>query len=98
MVITVLKATFTKSKPNVVTYRDFKLFNEKKKKTYLESQTFHHTMFLKKKNKVLGRHAPIKNKTNRANHAPYVTKTMRKAIIKGIELQHRYFKLDQVKT
>ena len=30
MVITVLKTIFTKSKPNVVTYRDFKLFNEKK--------------------------------------------------------------------
>ena len=30
MVITVLKATFTKSKPKVITYRDFKLFNEEK--------------------------------------------------------------------
>ena len=35
MVITVLKATFTKSKPNVITYRDFKLFNEEKLKTDL---------------------------------------------------------------
>ena len=46
-------------------------------------------MFLKK---VLGRHAPIKNKTIRDKHAPYVTKTMRKAIIIRKELQHRYFK------
>ena len=29
MVITVSKSTFTKRKPNVITYRDFKLFNEK---------------------------------------------------------------------
>ena len=49
MVITVLKTIFTKSKPNVVTYRDFKLFNEKKIKSDLESQTFHHAMFLEKK-------------------------------------------------
>ena len=62
MVITVLKATFTKSKPNVVTYRDFKLFNEKKKKTYLESQTFHHTMFLKKKIKSSGDMLQLKTK------------------------------------
>ena len=74
MVITVLKATFTKSKPKVITYRDFKLFNEK--------------IFLK----VLGRTVPIKNKTIGAHHAPYVTKTMRKAIMKRTQLQHRYFK------
>ena len=43
--------------------------------------------------KVLGRHAPIKNKTVRANHGTYVTKTMRKAIMKRIDLQHRYFKI-----
>ena len=98
MVITVLKATFTKSKPNVVTYRDFKLFNEKKKKNLSRITNISSYYVFEKKKKVLGRHAPIKNKTNRANHAPYVTKTMRKAIIKGIELQHRYFKLDQVKT
>ena len=30
MVITVLKATFRKSKPKVITYRGFKLFTEKK--------------------------------------------------------------------
>ena len=40
----------------------------------------------------LGRHAPIKNRTVKANHAPYITKIMRKAIIKRTELQHRYFK------
>ena len=37
MVITVLKATFTKSKPKVIIYRDFKLFNEEKFKTDLKN-------------------------------------------------------------
>ena len=37
MVITVLKATFTKSKPKVITYRDFKLFNQEKFKTDLKN-------------------------------------------------------------
>ena len=36
MVITVLKATFRKSKPKVFTCRDFKLFNEKKFKPDLK--------------------------------------------------------------
>ena len=36
MVITVLKVTFTKNKPKVITYRDFTLFNEEKLKTDLK--------------------------------------------------------------
>ena len=97
MVIAVLKATFTKSKPMVTIYRDFKLFNEEKFKTDLKNSlritniSLYHVLekiFLK----VLGRYAPIKSKTIRANHAPYVTKTMRKTIMKRTELQHSYFK------
>ena len=38
-------------------------------------------------------HAPIKNETIIANHALYVTKTMRKALLKKKELQNRYFKI-----
>ena len=37
-------------------------------------------------------HSPIKQKLTRANHASYVTKAMRKAIMKRTSLQHRYFK------
>ena len=36
MVITVLKINFTKNKPKVITYRDFKLFNEERFKTDLK--------------------------------------------------------------
>ena len=81
--IIVLKATFTNSKPKVITYRDF---NEEKFTTEFknskELQKFHHIyhvfeIFFK----VLQRHDPIKNKTIRANHTPYVTKTMTKAIM-----------------
>ena len=64
MVITVLKATFTKSKPKVITYRDFKLFNEEKFKTDLKNilritkiSSYH--VFEKIFLKVLGRHDPI---------------------------------------
>ena len=38
-------------------------------------------------------YAPIENKTIRANHAPYITKTMRKAMMKRTELPNRYFKI-----
>ena len=58
------------------------LFNEEKFKTDLKNYLIirnisSYYVFLKKFLKVLGGHAPMKNKTIRANHEPYVTKTMR---------------------
>ena len=40
----------------------------------------------------LNRHAPMKKKLLRGFHAPYVTKTLRKAIMKRSNLQTKYFK------
>ena len=37
-------------------------------------------------------HAPIKSKLLRANHVPYMTKTLRKAIMKRSELEKIYVK------
>ena len=41
---------------------------------------------------VLNKHAPLKKKVLRANHAPYVTKALRKAIMKRSYLEKLYFK------
>ena len=41
---------------------------------------------------VLDEHAPLKKKTIRANHAPYLTKPLRKAIMKRSELKTKYYK------
>ena len=40
----------------------------------------------------LNHHEPVKKKLLRANHAPYVTKTLRKAITGRSNLQTEYFK------
>ena len=40
----------------------------------------------------LNKHAPLKKKIVRANHAPYITKTLRKAIMKRSYLEKVYFK------
>ena len=37
-------------------------------------------------------HAPLKKKFIRANHAPYMTKVLRKAIMRRSQLQTRYFR------
>ena len=41
---------------------------------------------------VLNKHAPLKKKVLRANHAPYVTKALRKAIMTRANLEKLYFK------
>lgn len=41
---------------------------------------------------VLNKHAPTKKKTFRANHKPYMTKTLRKAIMRRSALENKYFK------
>ena len=55
---------------------------------YVDSCSKFDEIFLK----VLNRHAPLKKKMLRANHAPYVSKALRKAIMKRSCLENVYFK------
>ena len=97
MVVTVLKMSFKKAPPKQLHYRDYKNFNadsfKRELKTVLTDQnttvysTFE-TLFLQ----VLDKHAPIKTKTLRANHAPYITKALRKAIMRRSQLESKYLK------
>ena len=41
---------------------------------------------------VLNKHAPIREKVARDKHAHYVTKALRKVIMKGFQLEKLYFK------
>ena len=41
---------------------------------------------------ILDKHAPLKRKTIRANHAPYMTKDLKKAIMKRTHLANKYQK------
>ena len=88
MTITVLKATFQKTNPKEVLYRDYRNFVENDIKSELKTQLEHveieeyetfESIFLT----VLNKHAPCKIKVVRANQQPYVTKTLRKAIMRG---------------
>ena len=40
--------------------------------------------------KVLNKHAPLKKKFIRANHVPYMTKNLCKAIMKRSQLENKY--------
>ena len=41
---------------------------------------------------ILKKHAPVKKKVVSANQAPYMTKALRKAIMRRSELETKYFK------
>jgi len=97
MVITVLKTSFKKSQARYISYRDYSKFNNNLFKDDLKimlhsntqsDYTVFETIFLK----ILNKHAPLKKKVIRANHAPYITKTLRKAIMRRTQLESKYQK------
>ena len=97
LVLTVLKTTVPRSQPKEINYRDYKQFDPSKfkkdlknvlTKENIDSCTKLDEQFLK----VLNIHAPLKIKLLRANHAPYISKTLRKAIMRRSYLEKVYFK------
>ena len=96
MVITVLKQTFQRSSPKELVYRDYKNFDrltfkrelEEKLNQQINEYKHFEQIFLE----VLNTHAPIKRKLLIANHVPYMTKALRKAIMKRSELESKYVK------
>ena len=97
MVVTVMKTTFPKAQPKIIYYRDYKNFDLYNFRTDLreelrkvdEKDYFHFEYtFLK----VLELHAPMKQKVLRANDKPYMTKALRKAIMRRSSLKSKYLK------
>ena len=97
LVVTVLKCTLKTGKPKNVSYRNYKKFNnenfKQELKTKLNSITEnYYSSFDQAFLQVMNKHAPLKVKKIRANHAPYMTKALRKAIMKRSELETKYHK------
>ena len=95
MILTSMKSTFEKSAPKILIYRDMKQFDnlafkrdlkESLKKVDVSNYDSFEDIF----ENVLDKHAPKKKKAQRANSKPYVTKAMRKAIMKRSELATKY--------
>ena len=103
MIVTVMKYTVPKDRPKIVQYRDYKKFTENsfrielkeilQKQIISDYNTFER-IFLE----VLNKHAPPKKKVLRANHKPYMTKTLRKAIMRRSALENKYYRDKSVET
>ena len=91
MVVTVLKHTFHRSAPKELVYRDYKNLDrvifKRELEDKLNQQINEYNHFEQIFLEILNIHAPIKKKLLRANHVPYMTKALRKAIMKRSELE-----------
>ena len=95
MIITVMKYTIPKSQPRELTYRNYNNFDQNSFETELEHALVlrggGYNNFDEKFIEILNKHAPIKTKLLRANHKPFITKQLRKAMMKTSQLQKRFW-------
>ena len=97
MILTVLKTKYQKIGPSVINYRSYKNFNESDFKRDLceamsNSNPTDYVSFQDVFNEVLDKHAPTKKKYVRANHAPFMTRALRKAIMLRSRLRNKHNK------
>ena len=101
--MTVLKATIPKSKPREIHYRNYNKLDSLKFNVDLKNAFAHEKIesciqFDEVFMKILNRHAPLKKKILRANRSTYISKTLRKAIMRGSYLEKKYFKKKKKKN
>ena len=101
MTVTILKTHFKKGPPKIITYRDYSHYSLPIFRSDLEKQlplevmlNMPHEIFMDIFMNVLERHAPIKFKYLRVNHSPFITKRIRKEIMKRSRLRNRVNKLN----
>ena len=99
LTFTVLKMFYAKQKPRIIKYRDYKNFN---KTTFrmdllkelslsnLQNGDFDRFKFIV--NNLLESHAPMKEKYIRRNQAPFMNKSVRKAIMVRTKLLNKFRK------
>ena len=100
MILTSLKAHFTRLKPINIQYRNYSRFNIESFMQDLESQfsdftdqadvNSNYDSFVTKYTEVVNRHAPIKSKVIRGNQAPFMTKELAKSLMTRSRLKNRF--------
>ena len=97
MTVTVLKTTFPKAEPRIITYRDYSSnfgqdleIDLKRNLEVIEKGKYNPFEDVVKN--TLQTYYPEKRRTVRANHKPYVTKEMRNSMMRRSQLQNKVFK------
>ena len=94
MVVTQFKIGFSKLTPKIVSYRDYKKFDNKTFRSDIQNYVFDNTLNSFKNSVfcIFNKHAPLKKKYIRANEAPFMTKELHKAIMKRSKLRNKFRK------
>ena len=95
--LTVLNIKYVKPNPIKITYRKYKHFDSESFQSDLLGQFSQgcedYSTFEKLFMTVLNRHAPLKTKMIRGNHAPFMNKQVRKSIMKRNQLYTKWTKI-----
>ena len=96
-IVTALKSELTKGNPKTKFYRDYTSFDidifrrdllSKLNENLISEYSLFHNIFVN----TLNRHAPLKQKIMRFNNSPFMTKALRKAIMRRSKLKNLYNK------
>ena len=92
LIYSMLKTKFIKLPPKIIKYRDYRNFNEiyfLQELNYCIANNYigNYDEFENIFTNILNRHAPLKTKFLRANNKPYVSKELRKSIMKRSHLK-----------
>ena len=97
-----MKSFVSRLKPKIIFFRNYKKFDETKFLSDLRNTNFSFTsadpnenyLFLTNSfSKIVEKHVPLKKKTLRGNHAPFVSKELRKAIYTRSRFRNRFLKI-----
>ena len=99
MTLTVLKTFFKKGSPKIISYRDYKRYSPRNFRLDLERNLPFETLFQISNDQfikffagILEKHAPLKLKYVRINQSAFITKALRKEIMKRSRLRNRVIK------
>ena len=84
--LSVFKLHFSKARAKEISYRNFRNIQNRLSAESVEEYTPFEKFFFD----FLNKNAPLKKKVARATHVAYITKTLRKVIMKRSYLERRY--------
>ena len=96
-----MKSYFSRLKPKIIHYRNFKRLDEQKFIVDVKNVDFsferdnpneNYLALTSTFSLIVEKHAPLKKKIVRGNHAPFITKDPRKAICTRSRLRNKYIK------
>ena len=101
LISTFFKSHYTRLKPKIIYYRNYKNFNEELFLKDLENSNLsansdnpheNYTNLSQTFSKVVQKHTPLKKKIIRRNHAPFINREFRKEIYKRSRLRNKFWK------